>query len=73
MAPIGSRSLTAVAGSANYVVDLNGIDNSFWDRMKRCYTDKEIVELSHDFDFDGMLDQVSYFPIGERDPRHQDH
>jgi putative ABC transport system permease protein len=30
VAPIGSRSLTAVAGSANYVVDLNGIDNDFF-------------------------------------------
>jgi len=30
VAPIGSRSLTAVAGSANYVVDVNGIDNNFF-------------------------------------------
>jgi putative ABC transport system permease protein len=30
VAPIGTRSLTAVAGSANHVVEVNGIDNNFF-------------------------------------------
>src|SRR5690606_13870661 len=30
VAPIGTRSLTAVAGSANQVVEVNGIDNNFF-------------------------------------------
>jgi putative ABC transport system permease protein len=33
VAPIGTRSLAAVAGSANYVVDVNGIDNNFFKVM----------------------------------------
>ncbi len=40
------RTRLAAEYAERYALDHHGIDSGFWDRMKRCYSDREIVELS---------------------------
>jgi len=40
------RTRLAAEYAERYSLDHHGLDEGFWDRMKRCYADREIVELS---------------------------
>ena len=45
-AALDERTRLAAEYAERYALDHHGLDSEFWDRMKRCYTDREIVELS---------------------------
>ena len=40
------RTRLAAEYAERYALDHHGLDDAFWDRMKACYSDREIVELS---------------------------
>jgi alkylhydroperoxidase family enzyme len=40
------RTRLAAEYAERYALDHQGLDAGFWERMRRCYTDREIVELS---------------------------
>jgi alkylhydroperoxidase family enzyme len=40
------RTRLAAEYAERYAQDHHGLDAGFWNRMKRCYSDREIVELS---------------------------
>lgn len=40
------RTRLAAEYAERYAIDHHGLDDGFWTRMRGCYTDREIVELS---------------------------
>lgn len=40
------RTRLAAEYAERYALDHHGLDDGFWTRMKACYTDREIVEIS---------------------------
>jgi alkylhydroperoxidase family enzyme len=43
---LDERTRLAAEYAERYALDHHGLDQGFWTRMRRCYTDREIVELS---------------------------